>query len=77
MSDDAGTLSECTSDEEINMMMLQAIKTEQTAPPRPSVPPQESHLFVQQIPLIGRIPMGKAFYLTNTCSLLHPSLFSL
>jgi hypothetical protein len=77
MSDDAGTLSECTSDEEINMMMLQAIKTEQTAPPRQTVPPQESHLFVQQLPLIGRIPMGKALSLTCFCSILHPSLFSL
>ena len=77
MSDDAGTLSECTSDDEIDMMRLQAIKTEQTAPPRPSAQPHESHIFVQQLPLIGRIPMGKALSLTCTYSLLHPSLFCL
>lgn len=66
MSDEAGTLSDYTSDDEIDMIKLQSIKPDQpkTAPEeqmtnKPSGPVQDSQIFTQQLPLIGRIPMGK------------------
>lgn len=62
MSDEAGTLSDYSSDDELDMIKLQSIKpkTEEAPAARPQAPILDSQIFTQQLPLIGRIPMSKA-----------------